>query len=83
MPVSASSARDAQAPTAASNESSSPPSKECWRPTFARSLIPKKTALAADLDDYLTVYKTDRAHTGRLTQGRVPADIVYGAPKTS
>jgi hypothetical protein len=25
---------------------------------------------------------TDRAHTGRLTQGRVPADIVFGARKT-
>jgi hypothetical protein len=26
-------------------------------------------------------YYYDRAHTGRLTQGRVPADIVYGARK--
>jgi transposase InsO family protein len=57
--------------------------EECWRPAFARSLIPKMTALAQDLDQYLHDYNTDRAHTGRLTQGRVPADIVYGAPKTS
>jgi hypothetical protein len=41
------------------------------------------TALAGDLDDYLIDYNTDRAHTGRLTQGRVPADIVYGARKTT
>jgi transposase InsO family protein len=57
--------------------------EECWRPTFARSLIPKMTALAQDLNEYLLDYNTDRAHTGRLTQGRVPADIVYGARKTS
>lgn len=57
--------------------------EECWRPAFARSLIPKSTALARDLDEYLTDYNTDRAHTGRLTQGRVPADIVYSARKMS
>jgi transposase InsO family protein len=57
--------------------------EECWRPSFARSLIPKSTALARDLDEYLNDYNTDRAHTGRLTKGRVPADIVYGARKTS
>lgn len=57
--------------------------EECWRPAFARSLIPKSTALARDLDEYLTDYNTDRAHTGRLTQGRIPADIVFGAHKMS
>jgi transposase InsO family protein len=57
--------------------------EECWRPTFARSLIPKITALAQDLTDYLDEYNYDRAHTGRLTQGRVPADIVFGARKTT
>jgi len=41
------------------------------------------TALAHDLDDYLAEYNYDRAHTGRLTQGRLPADIVYGARKTT
>ena len=30
--------------------------EECWRPAFARSLVPKKTALAHDLDDYLHDY---------------------------
>jgi transposase InsO family protein len=56
--------------------------EECWRPAFARSLVPKMTALAADLHEYLIDYNFDRAHTGRLTQGRVPADIIYGARKT-
>ena len=43
----------------------------------------KMTALTHDLDAYLHDYNFDRADTGRLTQGRVPADIVFGAPKTS
>jgi transposase InsO family protein len=55
--------------------------EECWRPSFARSLVPKITALAKDLKRYLCEYNFDRAHTGRLTQGRVPAEIVYGAAK--
>jgi hypothetical protein len=54
---------------------------ECWRPAFARWLVPKVTALSQDLDDYLHYYNTDRAHTGRLTRGRIPAGIVYGAAK--
>jgi transposase InsO family protein len=57
--------------------------EECWRPSFARSLIPKSTALARDLNEYLHDYNTDRAHTGRLTRGRVPADIIFGARKMS
>ena len=55
--------------------------EECWRPSFARSLVPKLTALRRDLDEYLTYYNTDRAHTGRHTHGRVPSEIVYGARK--
>lgn len=55
--------------------------EECWRPSFARSLVPKLTALQHDLTQYLRYYNYDRAHTGRLTKGRVPADIVYGANK--
>jgi transposase InsO family protein len=57
--------------------------EECWRPAFARSLVPRSSALTQDLNEYLDEYNYDRAHTGRLTQGRVPADIVYGARKTS
>jgi transposase InsO family protein len=54
---------------------------ECWRPAFARHLYPQQTALRRELDRYLTYYNHDRAHHGRLTQGRIPADIVYGANK--
>jgi transposase InsO family protein len=55
--------------------------EECWRPSFARSLVPKLTALERDLKLYLGYYNFDRAHTGRLTKGRVPGEIVYGARK--
>ena len=82
-PASASSAPDDPTATAASSASSSPSSKSAGAPRSPRSLVPKKTALARDLDEYLIDYNYDRAHTGRLTQGRVPADIVYGARKTS
>jgi hypothetical protein len=41
------------------------------------------TALSQDLAEYLNQYNFDRAHTGRLTQGRVPTDIVLGARETS
>lgn len=54
---------------------------ECWRPAFARYLFPAFTALRRDLDTYLRYYNTDRVHHGRLTHGRIPADIVYGAHK--
>src|SRR5919106_421865 len=56
--------------------------EECWRPSFARSLVPKLTALERDLTHYLGYYNFARAHTGRLTKGRVPGDIVFGARKT-
>jgi transposase InsO family protein len=55
--------------------------EECWRPAFARSLAPKITALQRDLDEYLDEFNLDRAHNGRLTRGRVPGDIVFGARK--
>ncbi len=55
--------------------------EECWRPAFARALVPKLTALERDLTQYLGYYNFDRAHTGRLTRGRVPGEIVYGARK--
>jgi transposase InsO family protein len=54
---------------------------ECWRPAFARYLQPRFRGLQRDLADYLHYYNFERAHTGRLTRGRIPADIVYGARK--
>jgi transposase InsO family protein len=50
--------------------------EECWKPTFARYLIPKYTGLRLDLDRYLKIYNTDRPHHGRLTKGRIPAEII-------
>ena len=57
--------------------------EECWRRSFARSLVPKLTALARDLEAYLHYYNEDRVHLGRLTKGRIPADIVFAANKIS
>jgi hypothetical protein len=54
---------------------------ECWRPAVARYLYLAFTALRRELDTYLRYYNTDRVHHGRLTRGRIPADIVYGARK--
>jgi transposase len=54
---------------------------ECWRPSFARYLYTRYTGLRADLAGYLHTYNTDRAHTGRITQGRIPADILDPAHK--
>lgn len=54
---------------------------ECWRPAFARYIYPRYTGLRRELETYLRFYNTDRAHHGRLTRGRIPADIVYGARK--
>jgi transposase InsO family protein len=50
--------------------------EECWKPAFARYLIPKYTGLRRDLDAYVLYYNTDRAHTGRWNQGRTPEDVI-------
>ena len=55
--------------------------EECWRPAFARYLQVRLQGLRRELADYLRYYNYERAHTGRLTRGRVPAEIVYGARK--
>jgi transposase InsO family protein len=55
--------------------------EECWRPAFARYLHVRFTGLKRDLAQYVDDYNFDRPHHGRLTQGRIPADIVYGASK--
>ena len=54
--------------------------EECWKPAFARYLIPKITGLRIDLKQYLDYYNTDRAHTGRWNQGRTPEQVL-GKPK--
>lgn len=55
--------------------------EECWRPAFARFLQVRYSGLRRHLDSYLHYNNHQRAHTGRLTHGRVPADLVYGAHK--
>jgi len=55
--------------------------EECWRPAFARYLYPRFTGLRRELERYLAFYNYDRVHHGRLTRGRIPAEIVYGARK--
>lgn len=55
--------------------------EECWRPSFARSLVPKLGGLVRDLEGYLAFYNEERAHTGRLTRGRTPYQALVGARK--
>jgi transposase InsO family protein len=54
---------------------------ECWRPSFARYLHITLGGLRRDLDQYITFYNTDRTHNGRITKGRIPADIIDPAHK--
>lgn len=55
--------------------------EECWRPAFARYLQVRFSGLRGDLAHYLHDYNFNREHHGRITQGRRPADLVYGARK--
>ena len=57
--------------------------EECWRPAFARYLQVRFSGLRRDLSRYLHDYNFDREHHGRITNGRRPADLVYGAPRWS
>ena len=52
---------------------------ECWKPSFARYLIPKYMGLRRELERYLRLYNYDRTHNGRLTKGRTPADVLGAA----
>jgi len=55
--------------------------EECWRPSFARSLVPSFFGLRDDLERYVRYFNFERAHLGRHTKGRTPATLVYGARK--
>jgi transposase InsO family protein len=55
--------------------------EECWRPAFARYIYVRYSGLRAELAAYLNDYNYRREHHGRITQGRIPADLVYGARK--
>lgn len=49
---------------------------ECWRPAFARYLIPKLTGLRRELERFVWTYNHDRAHNGRITKGRTPDEVL-------
>ncbi len=55
--------------------------EECWRPAFARYLQVRYRGLQRELASSLAYYNYERAHTGRITAGRCPAELVYGAHK--
>jgi transposase InsO family protein len=55
--------------------------EECWRPAFARFLHVRFQGVQRELASYLNYYNYQRAHTGRFTTGRPPADVLYGARK--
>jgi transposase InsO family protein len=55
--------------------------EECWRPAFARFMQIRYRGLQRELRESLRFYNYERAHTGRITAGRCPADLVYGARK--
>ena len=52
---------------------------ECWKPAFARYLVPKYMGLRRELERYLELYNYDRTHNGRLTKGRIPAEVLGAA----
>ena len=43
--------------------------------------MPELTGLTRDLAAYLRFYNEERAHTGRLTQGKTPLEALIGARK--
>jgi transposase InsO family protein len=53
--------------------------EECWKPAFARYLVPKYVGLRRELVRYLEHYNFDRTHNGRLTKGRIPAEVLGAA----
>jgi transposase InsO family protein len=55
--------------------------EDCWRPAFARYLQGRLMGLRRELEVFIDDYNFRRAHDGRHTRGRPPADLVYGARK--
>ena len=53
--------------------------EECWKPAFARYLVPQYMGLRRELVRYLELYNYDRTHNGRLTKGRIPAEVLGAA----
>jgi transposase InsO family protein len=55
--------------------------EECWRPAFARFLQVRYSGLKRHLDSYLRYYNHERAHTGRITRGHTPTELIYPGHK--
>ena len=53
--------------------------EECWKPAFARYLVPRYLGLRRELERYLALYNYDRTHNGRHTKGRIPAEVLGAA----
>jgi hypothetical protein len=52
-----------------------------WDERTRQSYLHIFTRGQPDLNQFVDDYNFDRPHHGRLTRGRIPADIVYGANK--
>lgn len=50
--------------------------EECWKPAFARHLIPRHQGLRRDLARNLDDYNFERAHTGRWNRGGALAEVL-------
>ena len=50
--------------------------EECWKPAFARYLIPKYTGLQRDLVQELGLYNSDRIPQGRRIKGMTPEQAI-------
>ena len=53
---------------------------ECSKPSFACYLVPRYMGLRRELERHLRLYNHDRAHNERLTNSRIPAEVL-GADK--
>ena len=49
---------------------------EFYQPVLSRYVEPSITGLRRDLEDYLTYYNWQRAHSGKWNKGRTPAEII-------
>jgi len=49
---------------------------ECWKPAFARYLIPQQTGLKLDLERYLRYYNTERAPHRQVDQTPNPGGVL-------
>ena len=71
----------ARRPTATSKRCTRRSSTNAGDPPSRATSTRATRGLRRELDTYLTFYNHDRVHHGRLTRGRIPADLVYGARK--